>query len=101
MIGYQHPGHRFALQVLVQRGDAVREAGRLQDHELSGLLQQEHLVRQRVAGLAGVEPHAAEVVNVHLALAQLDGRKIALIHETYLQMVCGQGGSPCDAFIIA
>ena len=59
--------------------------GGLQDHEAARFFQQEHLVRQGVPGLVGVELHGAEVINVHLALAQLDGGKIVLVHRKYLQ----------------
>ena len=40
------------------------------------LLYQKHLVRQRVAGLIGVELHAAEIIDVHFALCQPDGGKV-------------------------
>ena len=86
VVGHQNAGHRPALQVLAQRGNTVGEAGRFQDHKFPRLFHQKHLVRQRIAGLIGVELHTAEVVDVHLALAQRENCKTVLVHRNYLQM---------------
>ena len=80
MIGHQHAGHLPPRQILVQRLHAAGEAGGLDDHQLPRLLHQKHLVRQRVAGLVGVELHAAEIIDVHFALGQPDCGKISLVH---------------------
>ena len=102
VIGRQHPGNLPACKIAVQRGDAVDKAGGFQHDKPAVLFQQEHLVRQRVAGLIGVQLHVAEIVHMHFALAQPDSCKIALVHGKYLQNgLLPAGLSPSGGFIIA
>ena len=84
MVGRQHAGHVPPGQILIQCGHAADEARGFNGHERPRLLYQKHLVSQRVAGLIGVERHAAEIIDVHFALSQPDGGKVFLVHDVYL-----------------
>ena len=84
MVGDQHARHLPILEVVGHLLDIIKKAGRFNEDGLARLFHDEHFIVDGVAGLIGVQPDGAEIVDVHLALGQFDGGVGLLGHGGFL-----------------
>ena len=84
MVSYEHSLNFHTAEVFGEFLNVVEEAGRLNNNCLSVLFNDENFIINEIVGFVRVQLDFTEVVNVDLALCQLDCLKSILIHNKIL-----------------